>query len=76
MPMLDDTRRAAIETIIGCLPLTDQQRELATETVADLTDDDADLIIESHARLVDSLPSALAAIRMVAQGTQTKRAGR
>lgn len=58
-------RREKVQCIIDSLPLGERHRELAQETLEDMTDADADIVIEHHARLIEKLPAALAAVRRI-----------
>ncbi|MBP2302811.1 hypothetical protein [Azospirillum picis] len=63
--MLDDERKAAVKEAMASLPLTERQRELADETLEDMTPENADRIIAAHRKLIEKLPAALLAIRAV-----------
>lgn len=57
--------REALMEVVDTLPLTERQRELAMETVRDVTREEAEAIIDGHRKLVDGLPAALEAVRRI-----------
>lgn len=60
--MLDPVHAQALRAVVDSLPLTGRQRDLADETVASLSPEEAAAMIRLHQSLVENLPAARAAI--------------
>ena len=63
--MLDPNRTQALRDVIDSLPLSERQRDLAEETIASMSSEEADELIRLHQSVIAGLPEALAAIKRI-----------
>ncbi|WP_137104661.1 hypothetical protein [Azospirillum argentinense] len=68
--MLDPSRTQALRAVSESLPLSERQRELAEETIASMSPEEADELIRLHQSVVAGLPKARAAIKRIGRMTR------
>ena len=65
--MLDDDRLRAVQNVIDSLPLSKRQLDLAHETIEAMTVEEADELVKLHQSVIEGLPRAREAIRLILQ---------